>query len=706
MLPATLKKTVLRTSLILVALSLLLVAVKAYRYQRRAQENIREAKHQAELGATHATEEITARLRKVMAPVDALVRDLEAGKVERAALPARLKETLGGAQAFEMGVAFAPYARDPAVKLDAPHAFTPDGHIDNFQLEERYDYTQYDWYKDAMSKGAGWGEPYFGKAVGALVVGYAAPFRLPGSKTEGPSGVVRMNLSMAGIHEIVSSLSIGRTGYGFLLSRKGVYLSDPVSQYVRDQKTIFDIARERNDPTRRELGERALRGERAQVEGTSGLTGQKTWVFAAPVAVAGWSLGAVFLEEEVALHPRERRRGLLGLAFTVMLALATLSLVLFRVDQANTQALWRYTIALSLIFLGGVVFTWDLTLRIVDRGVENATRILDQASLQKFVAEEGRMSTAFRGNIAAVTIPTGFFLETLRFASANDVIITAHVWQKYTTEQLATVGQGVVLPDAESFELKETYRRQEEGYVTIGYALKATVRQSFENSLKYPFDIASIRVSLWPKDFDKNVLLVPDIASYDLMSSSALPGVDDALVIPGWKPLGSFFSYALRKYNTNFGVSEFVGRGRSQKLCFNVTLQRKFLDPFLSTLLPIFVVAGLLFSLLLACTKIKEKVAATGFKATDILRAAATLLFPAIIAQINLRSKIAASGIIYMEYFYFVLYTVIMLVAANALQFAVADRGWTQFRDNLIPKILYLPVLSAAFFAVTVAFLY
>ena len=134
--------------------------------------------------------------------------------------------------------------------------------------------------------------------------------------------------------------------------------------------------------------------------------------------------------------------------------------------------------------------------------------------------------------------------------------------------------------------------------------------------------------------------------------------------------------------------------------------QRQFLDPFISSVLPIIVVASLLFGLLIIGSKQSQKVAATGFKATDIVRAGVALLFPVLLAQVNLRSKIGSSNIIYIEYFYFVLYTAILGVAANALLFTLKGHGISQYRDNLIPKLSFWPYLLGACFAVTLVFLY
>ena len=77
-----------------------------------------------------------------------------------------------------------------------------------------------------------------------------------------------------------------------------------------------------------------------------------------------------------------------------------------------------------------------------------------------------------------------------------------------------------------------------------------------------------------------------------------------------------------------------------------------------------------------------------------------------LLAQVNLRSKIGSSNIIYIEYFYFVLYTAILGVAANALLFTLKGHGISQYRENLISKLLFWPYLLGACFGVTLVFLY
>jgi hypothetical protein len=78
------------------------------------------------------------------------------------------------------------------------------------------------------------------------------------------------------------------------------------------------------------------------------------------------------------------------------------------------------------------------------------------------------------------------------------------------------------------------------------------------------------------------------------------------------------------------------------------------------------------------------------------------LFFVVIIAHINLRDDLATQGVIYLESFYFVLYGAILIIALNSLlvtsnvQFQVL-----RYRDNLIPKLLYWPVIMLISFVVT-----
>lgn len=693
----------LRIAVLLALVGLGLTTYAVYEYMTAQQQAIARAQERQSEQITAAAKKLDQSLRALVQPVQTLADDLEAGRVSAAELPARLQRDLAKMAVFEMGVAYAPFAYSRDTRLYAPHVVRRGGQLEPFALEQRYDYTSYDWYKTAVDQGASWSEPYQGKATNAQVLGFSLPFRKPGNSEGAPDGVVRVTLLVDEIRRLLSDVSLSGSGYGFLLSRRGVYLADPEEDYVRLHRTIFDVADQLSDEARRKIGDRAVQGKSGIATGRAD-NGQSFWILCEPVPTPGWSLGMVLPEEEFAPLPEQQRRDQLLICYCLMLVLCACMVPLFQVHQVTATRLGAYAAGFSLILVGGICFTWWTILRIPDRDAERNVRVTTPGALQQFLKVRSLLHT--RGKVVApVPIPTGVLWQTARLVSASDILVTGYAWQRYP-KVLTDFTPGLTLPQAEAVEWREAYRREEGDTVVVGFSFKATLRQQFENSLRYPFDRTTIKMQLWPKDFDREFVLVPNLDAYRQTTPSALPGIASALTMPGWELAASYFSISARVVPTDFGIGAFVEQGGKPELAFNVVLQRKFLDPFISTLLPIFVVASLLFALLMAGTKNRERMALTGFKATDIIRAGATLLFPIILAQINLRSKISASGIIYLEYLYFIMYAIIMCVSANAILFTIRDRGLVHLRDNLIAKLLFWPVLLGAFFVVTVVFLY
>jgi hypothetical protein len=686
---------------VLSGLGAIVLGVQHVYMQRSALQN---AQNTARRVALDQVAIINARLQKLTPVAEGIAADLTSGALKPEDVTPRLRKALEDyPDFFEAGIAYIPFGKGPGVRLFSPHVSRDGARINEFRLEERYDYTTYDWYKDGMAVAAPhWGEPYLGGATKTLVVGYSVPFYRKGDPGKTPIGLVRTNLSLDRIHKIISTLGLGETGYGFLLSRKGVYLSDPVEEYMRDQRTIFEVARLHDDPGRQRLGEKVVAGQPGREEGISGVTGQATWMFTEPVSVTSWSLGTVFMQAEMSVEPQLLRRSLIRIACCSMVFLFLLSLVWYRVHEATDRALWNTALTTAAIFLAGIAFIWGLTLHYPDRNGEVGVHIYDDSSLQKFL----NMNVKSAEDIQPVEqVKTGIFIRTVRFGTANDVSVTGQIWQRYATEY-KDFTPGFMLPNAETLEVKEAYRLDQGDNQVVGWDFKATLREKFEGSIKYPFDRAMVRIRIAPRGFYKNLVLVPDLESYQLLVPASLPGTDKALVLPGWNLASTYFVYSPMEMGTTFGVPMSLEQEKGQEFGFTMVAQRQFLDPFISSVLPIIVVASLLFGLLLIGSKQSHKITATGFKATDIVRAGVALLFPVLLAQVNLRSKIGSSNIIYIEYFYFVLYTAILGVAANALLFTLKGHGISQYRDNIVPKLLFWPSLLGACFGVTLVFLY
>lgn len=665
---------------------------------------LREAKSEARRIAIEQVRVIGDRLEKLTPVAERIAADLSSGALKPEDAQDCLQQALEkNPDLFEAGIAYLPYAWDPNVRLFSPHVSRNGAGFSRFQLHNTYDYTTKDWFTSGIAAGGRhWYEPYFGTATNTLIVGHSVPFYRKGDPTRTVIGLVRTNMSLDHIRQIVSSLGLGETGYAFLLSRQGVYLSDPVEDYVRELRTISDIARLQGDEGRKRLGEKVLAGQRGEEEGKSGITGQATWMFTEPIPITGWSIGTVFMKDEMLLEPHVLRRSLIRIECCLMIFLLFLSLLWLLRHEANDRRLWYTAMASSAILMAGICAVWWMTLRYPDRNGEVGVHIYDAANLQKFVAT----SMKSLGNAAPPQqVRTGIFVRTMRFGTANDVQMSGSMWQRFDSN-LKDFTPGFTIPNAETLDLKETYHTKTGDQEVVGWDFKATMREPFAGSTKYPFDRAMVRVRIAAKGFYKNIVLTPDLESYQLLVPTSLPGTDKALVLPGWKLISSYFNYSPSTAGTSFGIGTAVEQATSQELGFTMIAQRNFLDPFVSSVLPLIVVAALLFVTLIMVSKQATKVAATGFKGGDVLRGSVTLLFPALVAQVNLRSKIGSSTIIYIEYFYFVLYAAILVVSANSLLFMLKERGVSNYRDNILAKLIFWPALLGAFFVVTLVFLY
>lgn len=110
-------------------------------------------------------------------------------------------------------------------------------------------------------------------------------------------GVVTADVSLAWLQNIVNSIRIGRSGYGFLLSKNGTYVTHPKDPWIMNE-TIFSVAEAKEDKYLRELGRAMIRGDSGFVPVESPLAGT-CWMSYAPLPSNQWSLGVLFPKGEL-----------------------------------------------------------------------------------------------------------------------------------------------------------------------------------------------------------------------------------------------------------------------------------------------------------------------------------------------------------------------------------------------------------------------
>ncbi|MFG3053578.1 hypothetical protein ACGFZP_21870 [Kitasatospora sp. NPDC048239] len=85
-------------------------------------------------------------------------------------------------------------------------------------------------------------------------------------------------------------------------------------------------------------------------------------------------------------------------------------------------------------------------------------------------------------------------------------------------------------------------------------------------------------------------------------------------------------------------------------------------------------------------------------------KAPGTVMLVVAVQHSSLRSTTGSAGVVYAEYFYFILYLVIALVALNVVEYTSTRRLRLLDRNgNMAARLLYWPVVTVLLLTTTVA---
>jgi len=649
----------------------------------------------AENPTEYAVREVGSTPGELPAVTEQIADDISTGKLENDWVDRRLNGTL---------------EEYPKTRLYAPYYIWAWGAPRLIQIENLYDYTLPDvkdgtgprtaWYYQPIDEGAGWIDPYFGRASDTVLAVYARPFyRADESGGEGtPAGAIAAVYSLDDVRDLVGSLDLGDAGYGFIITEEGTVVAHPIREYLgRDIKELQET-----DETLRLISRDMNPGEHQKI--CVNHTGRTLWVFYEQIPSSNWTLGAVFVEDTILESIKTSQRHLLiHIALAVMAFLFFLSILIFRVDKDSSSSLWAVVIVFSILCALGTGFIWYLALEDSSDGGSHSIDVFDKVGLEVAMHKLLQDPEVKQSTDQPTRIPTGIFLQSLRFSSANNVIVTGYVWQDHSDNKTANVSHEVIFPEAEEVKIEEAYDL--DNGVT-GWYFRAVLRQQFDYS-KYPLDREDVWIRLWPGEFYRNVILTPDFDSYSEMHPDRKPGLEQDFVLEGCEIENSYFSYRKNSYTTTFGVDNPSGHDKSPELYYNVGMRRNFMTPLVANLTPLVVVALLLFAVLMILTHDTTKISLYGFNASAVLAYCAALFFVLIVSHVAIRQKLAANGIIYLEYFYFVLYLAILTTSVNSILFASNTRSdFIHYRDNLVAKLLYWPLILGITFGITLMVFY
>lgn len=265
---------------------------------------------------------------------------------------------LNNEEVFGSCVAFAPQTTGTFINKYAPY-YCKSGDTLHFAnlASPSYNYLNWDWYRvPAQEHRAVWSEPYFDLGGGnEVMTTYSVPFYATPGDTSTFLGVITVDVSLKWLDQIVSNIRIFKTGYAFLISRKGVIITHPKEDYVM-RESVFSLADRYHDEALRTIGEDMVAGKQDFVSVAPGFFEQKSWLYYTRLDNNNWSLAFVFPEEELYhdLHWLNRMLILIaGLGVIILFGLIML------IARRTTKPLRKLTLAVRAMGKGNLDVPMD-----------------------------------------------------------------------------------------------------------------------------------------------------------------------------------------------------------------------------------------------------------------------------------------------------------------------------------------------------------
>ena len=693
------KRFIFDINIALCIVSLIVLSFLCLDYAISPSQLLDEQKDKTTKDVEKAATSIENWLTEPVAISTSIASDLNTGNLKYDEIEDRLNRTMDeNPEIFGVVVAFEPNKRDANTDLFSPYVKRNGTGKELIRIEQMYDYTKPDgyegirtiWYQKPLSDGPSWTEPYFGTASDTLIAVYGVPFyeeyNEPGKREI--AGIVGTVYSLDDIRDKVNELMVGQTGYGFIFTEDYFIASHPNKENLGkeiiktgDKFDPLHIAMEKKDETLLSYKNKH--------------TGQTLWVALDEIntGVGKWILGAVFVEDEILRDIEVSSRHTLFFIIVASIVFLTSLVLYFTRRSTEVKRLWFVTITLSVLLFGGTFIYWMISLESIygvgNENIEVYDRNAAESTISKYCCDSGSVE-----DDSLIRIPTGIFIQSVEFSSANNVIITGYVWQKHINDTSVTMG--FILPEAESTDISLSFSNDT---VSIWY-FNAALRQPFDYSL-YPFNKENVWIRFWPNDLRQNVVLVPDFEGYGTIRPEELPGIEKNFVIEGWSVKESYYSYRINEYNTNLGLES--GRySEFPELYFNIEIEPNAISVFMSDAIPLIVIVLLLFAVLMITTVKEKKVGIFGFGSLPVLAFCGSLFFVLMISHISLRENLSLNEFIYFEFFYFELYFAILALSVNSILLASSyNSKIVKYRDNLIVKVSYWPVISFLIFMIT-----
>ena len=354
---------------------------------------------------THTLEEnVNDILLEVMKEGEDVARTLESTSFTKESLEKFVQEKAQVLpQILGVTVAYEPNAFQEETRLYAPYYDKKQRSI--ILIEDFYDYTDASletssWYTNIIENGKGWVEPYYAKGAAAYVADFGVPFYYTeGAKKGEVRGMISMTISLQQFTDLIHSLSLGKTGYGFVTSPQGEFLAHPVTKYV-GTKTVADLQAEETLPELREAYQEIIDGHTGNIDFYDVAKQQETLFFYEHVPAADWRIGVLFFKNDLLGGETILKKKYINIGLVVSLLLFFLLAVFFNRDYLSEKEIWYLGFFASFVLLCNILLVGYLqqTALHTQDDFSESPPVADINTLNSIINEQNQAATRAQFN--------------------------------------------------------------------------------------------------------------------------------------------------------------------------------------------------------------------------------------------------------------------------------------------------------------------
>ncbi|MFO7614376.1 MAG: SpoIIE family protein phosphatase [Bacteroidales bacterium] len=367
-----------------------------YNYQVSKRAILNETK----MNANNLTRSTLYQIENMLAPAQKipviLSHFIETSEFTRDGLEELLQMiVLNNREIFGSCIAFEPYAFNEHISGYAPYAYRDADSVILINLaDDQYQYFNWDWYTLPQKAGPGWSEPYFDEGGGNVIMStYSVPFYWKGGDDRF-RGVVTVDISLEELRELIGKLEIYESGFAFLLSGSGVFISHPDSSIVL-RENIFSLSAKNNLSDMGTFGMEMITGQEGFWKFHSLQLQKECFIYFTSMPGTQWSMAMVIPVDEILddLHSLIRRILFIGIA-----GFLAIFIIIFIISRNITRPLEKLAAATQEIGAGNFDISLPQIFSRDEIGQLSGNFALMQKALKEYISNL-REATAAREKI-------------------------------------------------------------------------------------------------------------------------------------------------------------------------------------------------------------------------------------------------------------------------------------------------------------------